>query len=59
LGYQARFLSEIETEDGRRITFEDYEPPKRSRLRLVIKFPANDEDPNPRVSAAAKNMQFL
>jgi hypothetical protein len=50
-----RFLSEVETDDGRRITLEDYTPPKKSRLRLVIKSP-EDEDGNPARSVAAKSM---
>jgi hypothetical protein len=49
-----RFLSEVETEDGRRISFKDYEAPKKLRLRLVIKLPADDEDLNQRVSIGRK-----
>jgi hypothetical protein len=50
-----RFLSEVETDNGRRITLEDYTPPKKSRLRLVTKSP-EDEDGNPARSVAPKSM---
>jgi hypothetical protein len=54
-----RFLAEIETEDGKRITLKDYKPPKKSRLRLVIKLLADEEDNNAVVSVSAKSKSAI